>query len=377
LTWADEIRHGPEVRKPVNSGPTTGLLLYANADSAEAVQRARALGAEGIGLYRTDQFLLGERTELIQRIVLSDDPEDREAALQELEEGLTGDFSGLFDSVSGFPCVVRLADASMQEYLPSLFDLIEEVTIMQFKKQKGAETEAEELQEREKTLERVQTYYEQNPGVGLRGVRISLCVAGLLKAQLRAAIEALHGAAERGGTPQIQLLVPFPICADEVAKVKAELKTAATAINKEHESPVSLELGSGIEVPRAAIIAEKLAEQSDLLVFGTNELTEFAFGYAREDAEKEFLPQYLELEVLPQSPFEVLDQEGVGELVRIGVEGARAQQPSIVIGVAGDNCGDPQTIRFLNALGVNFVSCSASALPLARLAAAQAILGAD
>jgi pyruvate,orthophosphate dikinase len=325
-------------------------------------------------MYRTDQFLLGERTDLIQRIVLGDDPEDREAALQELEEGLTADFSALFDSVVGFPCVVRLPDPSIQEYIPNLFDLIEEVTIMQFKKQKGVEIEQEELEEREKTLSRVQLYYEQNPGIGLRGVRVSLCIPGLLKAQLRAAIEALHGATERGGAPQIQLLVPFSICADEVAKVKSELKTATTAINKEHESPVSLELGAGIEVPRSALVADKITEQSDFLVFGTNELTELVFGYSREDAEKEFLPKYQEFEVLQHSPFDVLDQDGVGELIRIGIEAARSQNPAVSIGVAGDNCGDPQTIRFLNALGVNFVSCSVNALPYARLAAAHAVL---
>jgi pyruvate,orthophosphate dikinase len=160
LTWADEIRHGPDVRKSTNSGPTTGLLLYANADSVEAVQRARSLGAEGIGLFRTDQFLLGERTDLIQRFLLSDDQEERDSILQELEEGLTADFAGVIDTVSGFPSVLRLADPSIQEYLPNLFDLIEEVTIMQIKKQKGADVEPEELQERQKTLERIQTYYE-------------------------------------------------------------------------------------------------------------------------------------------------------------------------------------------------------------------------
>jgi pyruvate,orthophosphate dikinase len=374
LTWADDLRHQGNCRKPVNSGPTSGLVLYGNADSIEAVQRARTLGAEGIGLFNTDQLLLGDRSDVVQRVVMSDEAEDRDAALQELEEGLAAEFAGILEAVGGFPAIIRLADPSIQEFIPNFLEILEEVTAMRLKKQKGAEIEPEELEEREKTLEKVQRYHEQNPMVGVRGIRLSLMIPGLLKAQLRAIVEGTQLASERGAQPNVQVLVPFAITGDEVAKVRPELDAALKAINKEHEAPVSAQLGAAIEVPRAAFVAGQLAEAADFVSFGKDQLTELVFGYSREDAENQFLSQYKEFNVFSESPFKVLDREGVGELISVGLIGARAQKPTVSIGVAGENTGDAASIRFLHQLGVTYVSCPAASLAIARLAAAHAIL---
>jgi pyruvate,orthophosphate dikinase len=374
LTWADDLRHQENSRKPVNSGPTSGLLLYGNADSVEAIQRVRTFGAEGIGLFNTDHLLLGDRADVVQRVVMSDDAEDRDAALQELEEGLTAEFAGIFEAAGGLPAIIRLSDPSIQEFIPNFLELLEEVTVMRVKKQKGAEIEPEELEEREKTLQKVQLYYERNPMVGVRGIRLSLIIPGLLKAQLRAIVEGTQLASERGGQPNVQVLVPFAITGDEVAKVRPELDAALKAINKEHEAPVSVQLGAAIEVPRAAFVAGQLAEAAEFVSFGTDQLTELVFGYSREDAENQFLSQYKEFNVFSDSPFKVLDRDGVGELIGVGLVGARVQKPTVSIGVAGENTGDPASIRFLHDMGVTYVSCPAASLAIVRLAAAHAIL---
>jgi pyruvate,orthophosphate dikinase len=306
---------------------------------------------------------------------MSEEQEDRDSALQELEEGLTGDYSGIFESMNGFPGYIRLSDPPFQDVLPNLVELTEEFSTMQTKKAMGGDIEDEEFDERRKTYERLQPLVEENPMVGLRGVRLSLYFPGLLKAQLRAIAEGLQGATERAGSqPDISIIVPFCLCGGEIAKVKAELKTALAAINKEHETPVTVKLGAGLEIPRAVFVADSISAESDFVSFNTNELTETVFGLSREIGEKQFLSEYRGKEIIASSPFEKLDEEGVGELLKIGIETIRAQNAEAVIGIAGENLGDDSSVRFLFDLHVGYISCEASQLPMARLATGQAAL---
>lgn len=388
LAWADEIRT-----------KESSLKLFVNADNDEDAKRGRELGAEGIGLWKTDQLFTGDRAELMQRILMTDEEEDRDEALQTLEEGLTGDFSGLFEAMTEYPVTITLGDPPIEEFIPNLLEVLDEVTTMQEKrqleeaekkeKQKEEEEEAAdpeepheeeeedeevlEMRQKLKTLEKVRAYHERNPVIGLRGMRFSLCVPGILKAQLRAICEAACAAADREAPAMIQVVIPFVCCEGEVSKVVTELQTTLTTILKEHENPAEIKLGTMIEVPRAALVAEDIAKHSECLTFDTNVLTEMSFGMSKEEAEKAFLGQYKNLGIFEQTPFDSIDEEGVGQLISMAIDGARKAKPDIEIGIAGD-AGDLKSMLFFHKLGVSHVSLPIPKIPLARLAMAQAVL---
>ena len=385
LAWADEVR-----------AAQSSLKLFVNADNEEDAKQGQTLGAEGVGLCKTDQFFVGDRAEIMQRILMSDEEEDRDEAIQSLEEGLTGDFSGLFEGLGELPATIRLCDPPIQEFIPNLLEALEEVTAMQEKKlyeppkeeeeerhdeEENHEEEEEdeevlEMRAKLKTLEKIRKYHEQNPIVGLRGIRLSLCVPEILKVQLKALVDAIVAASERETPPQIQVVIPFACCEGEVAKVVPELQSILTAALKErenendheeeNENPVQIKLGSMIEVPRAALIADKIAEHSDFLIFDTNVLTEMAFGISHEAAEKSFLGQYKRMEICEESPFDSLDEEGVGQLMEMAVESARKVKPEINISVVGD-ASDLKSMLFFHKLGVSHVSLPIPKIPLGRL----------
>jgi pyruvate,orthophosphate dikinase len=361
LQFCDDVRHACH-----------GIDLYSNADSIEAVQRVRSQAAEGIGIYHTDSLVTGDRSESIQRLLLSDDKEEKENVLQELEDSFVGEFTGIFESTAGAPVSVRLIDPLMSEYLQGYHEAIEEFAMLEAKKELGAEVEEEEMNEKSDLAEKMTKLFEANPMVGLRGVRLSLVVPGLLKAQLRGIVEGAAQIVERGGNPpDVEILVPYAFSDGEIRKVKQELESTITAINKEHETPVSVKFGALIEAPRLAVLIPQFADILDVLNFNTDDLTALMFGISREDNEKA-MHAYKELKIYAESPFEKLDLPGVGRLVKKGIEEARSIKSDLRIGVSGENLSDEEVVHFLKDAGVNFLSCAVEGLALARIAAAQA-----
>ncbi len=369
LEWADEIAATPGIRKAPEGWPTTGLQVWANADYPEDARRARSYGAKGIGLARTEHmFFEPERLPIVQRMILAETPEERKAALDELLPFQREDFEGLFEAMDGLPVIIRLIDPPLHEFLPSLESLIEEVATM---KAKG---ETEGLAEKEALLEKVRALHESNPMMGLRGVRLSIVMPEIVEMQVRAIFEAACNRKAAGGTPKPEVMIPLTSHVNELKRIQPRLEEIAKKVMEEKGVAVEYKFGTMIEIPRAALTAKEIAEIAQFFSFGTNDLTQMTFGYSRDDAERNFLALYVEQGILPANPFQTIDRDGVGRLMKIAVEEGRSTRPELEVGICGEHGGDPATIEFCHLIGQNYVSCSPYRVPIARLAAAQAAI---
>ncbi len=434
LGWADEVRR---------------LQVWANADYPRDAERARAFGAQGIGLCRTEHMFFEEdRLPTVRRMILAAtrateakrrrdagaelSAEDREtvetfdAALAELEKLQTDDFAGLFRAMDGLPVVIRLIDPPLHEFLPSYEELLVDVTRLQDRlsmegdgrspldavgdrvtpaiekglqkvlgrkdagramkllRREGRASVAEsapqegdlraELAEKTELLHAVEAMREQNPMLGMRGCRLGLLIPDIIRMQTRAILAAATRVAGEGLTPLPEIMIPLVGHVNELAETRRILEAEVARIVAEAGQQVSYKFGTMIEVPRGALTADQIAEHAEFFSFGTNDLTQMTFGYSRDDAEGKFLLQYVDRKILPVNPFQVLDTEGVGQLVRMATEKGRKTRKDLKVGICGEHGGDPQSIAFCHEVGLNYVSCSPFRVPVARLAAAQAAI---
>jgi pyruvate,orthophosphate dikinase len=303
-----------------------------------------------------------------------------DAALAELEVIQTDDFAGLFRVMDGLPVVIRLIDPPLHEFLPPHDELLVEVTLLRerLSRTDGAAADAAALQarltEQEEQLAAVDSMREVNPMLGMRGVRLGLMIPDLVRMQTRAILTAAARVAAEGLTPLPEIMVPLVGHHNELRETRAILEAEAKAVSAKSGQAVHYQFGTMIEVPRGALTADRIAEDAEFFSFGTNDLTQMTFGYSRDDAEGKFLMRYVERKILPDNPFQVLDREGVGQLVRMATEKGRATRPDITIGICGEHGGDPSSIAFCHEIGLDYVSCSPFRVPVARLAAAQAAL---
>ena len=332
---------------------TRRLMVRANADTGEDARRARRFGATGIGLCRTEHMFLGDRRELVERLVLADDDAARQPILDELLELQRTDFEEILRAMDGLPVTIRLLDPPLHEFLPSLEDL-------------AVKQAVDPASVDEKLLAAVRRMHEQNPMLGLRGVRLGLVIPGLYDMQVTAIAQAAAAIAADGGDPRPEIMVPLVAEARELALVR----DSARAI-LEREGVDAL-VGTMIEVPRAAMTAGAIAEHADFFSFGTNDLTQMGWGFSRDDVEGAFFPRYIELGVFGVSPFQMLDTAGVGRMVETAVTDGRAARADLHLGVCGEHGGDPDSVAFFHRVGLDYVSCSPFRVPVARLAAGQA-----
>ncbi|MDH4101838.1 MAG: pyruvate, phosphate dikinase [Thermoleophilia bacterium] len=333
LSWADDLRR---------------LRVRANADTPEDAAKAREFGAEGIGLCRTEHMFMAEdRLPIVREMILARDEEERRSPLERLLPMQQGDFEGIFEATAGLPVTIRLLDPPLHEFLPSL----EEAT-------------SDEMRDRIRQL------HEANPMLGTRGCRLGLQFPEIYEMQVRAIVRAAKAVRERTGeAPLVEIMHPLVGFREELSRLR-ELTERVAA----EEPSVEYLCGTMIELPRACLRADEIAAEADFFSFGTNDLTQTALGFSRDDAEGKFLTYYLEHGILEQNPFEVLDEEGVGDLMRIAVERGRGVKPHIKLGICGEHGGEPRSVAFCHSLGLDYVSCSPYRVPLARLAAAQAAL---
>ena len=340
------------------------LGVYANADTGEDCARARRFGAGGVGLVRTEHMFLGERRQLVERLILAEDEATRQDALDALEPLQRGDFIEIFEAMDGLPVTIRLIDPPLHEFLPDLTEMSVKVAL--------AGDNAS--QKDRKLLEAVRRLHEQNPMLGLRGVRLGLVIPGLFAMQVRA---IAHAAAERikaGEAPHPEIMIPLTATVQEMEIAREEAERVLASVQKETGVEVHALIGTMIEVPRAALIAGEIARSAEFFSFGTNDLTQMGWGFSRDDVEGAFFSRYIELGVFGVSPFETIDPDGVGRLVRIATEEGRAARPDLKLGICGEHGGDPESVRFFHEVGLNYVSCSPFRVPVARLEAGRAVV---
>jgi pyruvate, orthophosphate dikinase len=336
------------------------LGVRANADTAADAARALRFGAAGIGLCRTEHMFLGERRELVERLILAPDDTAREQALAALLPLQRTDFVALLAEMDGLPVVIRLLDPPLHEFLPPLEELTARVAAAQAT---GADPGRDAT-----LLAAVRRMHEQNPMLGLRGVRLGLLVPGLFAMQVRAVAQAAAQRVRDGGQPRPEIMVPLVGSVRELATVRAE----AEAVLAEIPDAPAIPIGTMIEVPRAALTAGEIARAAEFFSFGTNDLTQMGWGFSRDDVESSVIARYLELGILSDSPFQTLDEPGIGRLVRLAVAEGRAARPELGIGVCGEHGGDPESVRFFAGAGLDYVSCSPFRVPVARLEAGRA-----
>ncbi|MFE9387810.1 pyruvate, phosphate dikinase [Streptomyces sp. NPDC006784] len=340
------------------------LRVRANADNAEDAARARRFGAQGIGLCRTEHMFLGERRELVERLILADTEEERERALGALLPLQQGDFVELFESMDGLPVTVRLLDPPLHEFLPDITELSVRVAL--------AESRKDANENDLRLLQAVHRLHEQNPMLGLRGVRLGLVIPGLFTMQIRAIAEAAAARKAGGGDPRAEIMIPLVGTVQELELVREEAEQVITEVEQRHSVELGLTLGTMIELPRAALTADQLAECADFFSFGTNDLTQTVWAFSRDDVEASFFTAYLEKGIFGVSPFETIDKDGVGSLVRSAAEAGRATRPDLKLGVCGEHGGDPESVHFFHEVGLDYVSCSPFRIPVARLEAGRA-----
>ncbi|HEX5087851.1 MAG TPA: pyruvate, phosphate dikinase [Nocardioides sp.] len=342
------------------------LEVRANADTAEDAARARRFGATGVGLCRTEHMFLGPRRELVERLILAADDAAREAALAELQPLQRADFVELLREMDGLPVTIRLIDPPLHEFLPDHTELAVQVAL---------EDSLGKRDERHHTLlEAVARLREQNPMLGLRGVRLGIVVPGLVAMQARAVLEAAADRVEAGGDPRPEIMIPLVATAPELALVRAQVEEMAGSIRADRGVELPVRIGTMIEVPRAALTADEVAQHADFFSFGTNDLTQLTWGFSRDDVEAAFFPTYRDRGILAASPFESIDVEGVGALVTSAADLGRQVRPELHLGVCGEHGGDPRSIHFFERAGLDYVSCSPYRIPVARLEAARARL---
>jgi pyruvate,orthophosphate dikinase len=342
--------------------------VRANADTPEDAARARRFGAAGIGLCRTEHMFLGERREIVERVILGRTPQTRQAALDELLPLQRDDFVGILDAMDGFPVVIRLLDPPLHEFLPNLTELSVKVAVAQATGNPDAEAEA--------LLREVHRMHEQNPMLGLRGVRLGLTVPELFQLQVRAVAEAAAHLVKAGKSPKPEIMVPLVAAVEELVIVRHATEKTLSEVAGETGVELDIPIGTMIELPRACVTAGRIAEEADFFSFGTNDLTQTAWGFSRDDVEAAFFPQYLDQGVFQVSPFESLDATGVGRLVKIAAAEGKQTRPELTVGVCGEHGGDPESIHFFESSAISYVSCSPFRVPVARLEAGRAhVLG--
>jgi pyruvate,orthophosphate dikinase len=347
LAWSDEARR---------------MKVRANADTPHDATVARRLGAEGIGLCRTEHmFFADDRIPWVRRMILADDAESRKEALTHLLPVQQGDFEGIFAALTGLPITVRLLDPPLHEFLPH-----GEKALRELAEQMGVEPAAVEA--------RSAALAEANPMLGLRGCRLGLVAPDIYDMQVEAIVRAACRRQKAGNTVLPEIMVPLVGTEEEMIRLRQRIAEVAGRVQKEEGVDLKLLIGTMIEVPRAALVAERIARHADFFSFGTNDLTQMTYGYSRDDVGR-FLPHYLEAKILPQDPFESIDPEGVGMLVRIACERGRTTSDHLHLGVCGEHGGDPASIAFFESAGLDYVSCSPYRVPIARLAAARAVIG--
>ena len=340
----------------------TKTLVRTNADSPRDARQARYFGAQGIGLCRTEHmFFEGDRIKSVREMILAGDEAGRRAALDKLLPMQRGDFEGIFEAMDGFGVTVRLLDPPLHEFVPH-----EEAAQQELADEMGLSLE--------EVAAKVESLAEFNPMLGHRGCRLGITYPEITEMQTRAIIEAALNCKARGIDVHPEIMVPLVGTLKELQNQANVINTTAAKVFEERGATVDYKVGTMIEVPRAALTANEIAQVADFFSFGTNDLTQMTFGYSRDDAPK-FLKIYKEMGILKVDPFEVLDQEGVGQLVRMGVEKGRATKPELKVGICGEHGGEPSSVKFCANLGMNYVSCSPFRVPIARVAAAQAAIG--
>jgi len=349
------MRHADERRR---------LGVHANADTGEDCARARRFGAGGVGLVRTEHMFLGERRQLVERLILAEDEAGRQAALDALEPLQRGDFVEILDAMDGLPVTIRLIDPPLHEFLPDLTDMSVKVAL--------AGDNATE-QDR-KLLDAVRRLHEQNPMLGLRGVRLVLVIPGLLDMQVRAIAHAAAALKKAGKDPRPEVMIPLTASVQEMEIAREATAKVLAAVEAETGVHVHTMIGTMIEVPRAAMIAGEIAKSAEFFSFGTNDLTQMTWGFSRDDVEGAFFSPYIQMGIFGVSPFETIDTEGVGRMVRIASDEGRAARPGLELGVCGEHGGDPDSVHFFHQVGLNYVSCSPFRVPVARLEAGRAVV---
>jgi pyruvate,orthophosphate dikinase len=365
LSWADEVRT---------------LGVWANADYPRDAERARKFGAEGIGLCRTEHMFFEEdRLPIVQKMILAKTDEERQRYLDMLLPVQREDFEGIFRVMDGCPVIIRLIDPPLHEFLPKYDELAAEIAELKFKLARSSSLEEmdaliAQIHEKEELLKAVAAMREANPMLGLRGIRLGLVMPQIIQMQVRAILEAACNVEAEGVKVLPEIMIPLTGHVNELKRTRELLEPVAEAVMAEKGRRIHYKFGTMIEIPRAAITADQIAEVAEFFSFGTNDLTQTTFGYSRDDAEGKFLLKYVEEKILPENPFQTLDRDGVGYLVKLGVERGRATRPDLHVGICGEHGGDPASIEFCHQVGLNYVSCSPFRVPVARLAAAQAAL---
>ncbi|HEX5919950.1 MAG TPA: putative PEP-binding protein, partial [Nocardioides sp.] len=328
---------------------------------------ARRFGAQGIGLCRTEHMFLGERRELVEKLIVAQDEDGVEAALAELLPLQRQDFTEILEAMDGLPVTIRLLDPPLHEFLPDLTELSVEVALAE---------ERGQVDERAATLlTHVRRLHEQNPMLGLRGVRLGIQIPGLFRMQARAIAEAAADRKAAHGTPRPEIMVPLVASVRELQIVRAEIEHQIAAVEEDRGIKLDIAIGTMIELPRAAFLANRIAKSADFFSFGTNDLTQMAWGFSRDDVEASFFSSYFEHGIFDVSPFESLDQLGVGGMVEMGTKKGRKTKPDLKVGVCGEHGGDPLSVHFFDQVGLNYVSCSPFRVPVARLEAGRSVLG--
>ncbi len=365
LSWADEIR-------------TMGVR--ANADYPADAERARAYGAEGLGLVRTEHmFFETGRLEIVQKMIMAKNPTDRAEALAALLPLQRSDFEGLFRAMSGLPVIIRLIDPPLHEFLPPHDELASDLADLKLKLQHFNSIEEmndalDLIRRKQDHLVRVTELREVNPMLGTRGVRLGIIIPELTRMQVRAVFEAACAVKREGIDVQPEVMIPLVAHINELRSQKKALEEEAKLVMAEQGMEIAYQFGTMIEVPRAALVADELAAEAEFFSYGTNDLTQTAFGISRDDAEKSFLMHYLEHGILDENPFTTIDAAGVGKLIEIGTELGRTARPGLEVGICGEHGGDPASIHLCHQYGLDYVSCSPFRVPIARLAAAHAAL---
>ncbi|MEV7091118.1 pyruvate, phosphate dikinase [Streptomyces sp. NPDC093085] len=340
------------------------LRVRANADNAEDALRARRFGAQGIGLCRTEHMFLGERRGMVEKLILADTEEEREEALGALLPLQKKDFIELFEAMDGLPVTVRLLDPPLHEFLPDITELSVRVAL--------AEARKDHNENDLRLLQAVHKLHEQNPMLGLRGVRLGLVIPGLFAMQVRAIAEAAAERKNAKGDPRAEIMIPLVGTVQELEIVRDEAEQVIAEVERASGCALKLALGTMIELPRAALTAGQIAEAAEFFSFGTNDLTQTVWGFSRDDVEASFFTAYLEKGIFGVSPFETIDRDGVGSLVRDAVAAGRATRPGLKLGVCGEHGGDPESVHFFHEVGLDYVSCSPFRIPVARLEAGRA-----
>ncbi|WP_438818240.1 pyruvate, phosphate dikinase [Streptomyces thermoviolaceus] len=348
---------------------TRRLRVRANADNAEDALRARRFGAQGIGLCRTEHMFLGDRRELVERLILADTEEERDASLKALLPLQKQDFVELFEAMDGLPVTIRLLDPPLHEFLPDITELSVRVAL--------AEARQEPHENELRLLQAVHRLHEQNPMLGLRGVRLGLVVPGLFAMQVRAIAEAAAERKAAQGDPRAEIMIPLVGTVQELEIVREEADRVIAEVEAATGTKLSLPIGTMIELPRAALTAGQIAEAAEFFSFGTNDLTQTVWGFSRDDVEASFFTAYLEKGIFGVSPFETIDKDGVGSLVKAAVAAGRATRPDLKLGVCGEHGGDPESVHFFHEAGLDYVSCSPFRIPVARLEAGRAACQAE